>query len=335
MPRAKGQRFGAFGTLRSFVSVVREMSFDDVRDEMETKPRLLVIAPDEDAARALGDALGGDRASGTVVARALGGEPGDLMNYDAVVVHDPDDTGAVSSLRRRFSTEDGQAPVFNFPGDGAADRSALDSLRATLVSRLPERAPALGRAFPAFRAAATKAVIDETAKANAQFALVSNIPSIVPVIGSLASAGADTLVLTKNQLMLLFKIAGIHGRDLHDQWGIMREMAGVVGAGMLWRTLAREAASFIPLAGGTIPKVAIAYAGTVTAGRAADFYYRFGDSPSKDQVSGYYQQAVEAVKKLPLPLPGLDGGAKTDEAATEPTRPVEGVPNEAVAEERR
>ena len=109
----------------------------------------------------------------------------------------------------------------------------------------------------------------------------------------------------------------------------MREMVPVVGAGLVWRTIAREAASFIPLAAGTIPKVVIAYAGTLSAGRAADFYYRTGHKASREQVESFYKQAAEAVKKLPLPLPGQngdrsrgDGGeADRNEAESEDERP--------------
>lgn len=307
----KGNRspLGAVGTLRSFVSVLREMSFDDVREQAEQPPRLLVIAPTADEASRLATLLVGEDGPRTVSSRALDDADARAGAYDAVVVFDPEGTGAVSRLRQRLGTGDDVTQVFPLGGDRIDDERAVTSLRAALMNRLPDLAPSFGRHCAAFRAAATKAVIDETARANAQFALVSNIPSVIPIFGSLASASADFLVLTKNQLMLLFKIAAIHGRDLHDQWGILREMVPVVGAGLAWRTVAREAASFIPLAAGTIPKVAIAYAGTISVGRAADFYYRRGEKPGRDQIRNYYEQAAEAVKKLPLP--GRDDDEKT------------------------
>ena len=304
--RAIAQRVGPVGTMRTFLSVLREVSFDDVRDEAELEPRLLVLAPDEETARLIGAALVGAENGRAVTARALDARLDAPERFDAVVVHDPERTGAAARVRERLPMEGGPPPVFAAPGGGADDDAALESLRRTITSRLPDRAPAFGRAFGPFREAATRAVIDETAKANAQFALISNIPAVVPIVGSFAAVGADFLVLTKNQVLLMFKIAAIHGRDLHDQWGIIRELTPVVGAGLFWRTVAREAASFIPLAAGTIPKVAIAYAGTVSVGRGADFYYRTSSKPSRDQVQGYYRQAVEAVKKLPLGLPGGD-----------------------------
>ncbi|HEV2109514.1 MAG TPA: hypothetical protein VGR16_14740, partial [Thermomicrobiales bacterium] len=110
-----------------------------------------------------------------------------------------------------------------------------------------------------------------------------------------------------------------HGRDLGDQFGIIREMVPVVGAGLAWRTVAREAASFVPFAAGTIPKVAIAYVGTHSVGRAADFYYRFGRKPDRDQMKEYYKQAANRVRSLPFRASTNDGitSKTTDVAAAQ------------------
>lgn len=292
---------GSIGAIRGFVSVLREMSFDDVREEAETVPRLLVLATDEAMARSLCRSLVGFDAAGAMATGTLTDDAALRGGHDAVVVFDPHETGeARARIRRSLGSQ--VLPLVSFEGSGPEDDRAVDQLRTALLKQLPGRSTALGRAFPPFRPAAVKAVIDETAKANAQFALVSNIPSVVPIVGSLAAVGADFLVLTKNQILLMFKIAAIHGRDLHDQWGILQELVPVVGAGLLWRTLAREAASFIPLAAGTIPKVAIAYAGTMSTGRAADLYYRTNRRASREQLQGYYQQAIEGMRKLPFPL---------------------------------
>ena len=112
------------------------------------------------------------------------------------------------------------------------------------------------------KSACARQGITETATVNGEFALVSNIPSIVPLIGTAFTVGADFIVLTKNQLMLIFKLAAVNGRDLDHRWRIYSEMIPVVGAGFAWRTVAREVVTLLPLAIGTIPKVAIAFAGT-------------------------------------------------------------------------
>ncbi len=299
--RSRAQRLGPLGAVRGFISVLKEMSFDDVRDDAELSPSLIVLAADEKSARQLAQAIVGADSTATIQARTFDDPLTDAKQVDAVVVYDPERTGAFGRARQRFQTESGVAPVFAFEGRAPDDGEAISRLRRLLITRVADRAVAFGRACPALRPHAVKAVVDETAKANAQFALVSNIPSVIPIVGSLAAAGADFLVLTKNQVMMMFKLAAIHGRDLHNQWKIMQDLAPVVGAGLFWRTIAREAASFIPLAAGTIPKVAIAYAGTLSVGRAADYYYRTNRKPSRSQIQGYYKQAAEAVSKLPLP----------------------------------
>lgn len=326
MVRGKGgmsRGLGFIGAARSMVSILKEMSFDEVRDEAQRAPKLLVVAPTEDDARSIASQLTGERKAGSVDARSDTPSPSELASYDASVVHDPDDSRLADRLREQLDGKGGGGPVFRLEGGAAPQASQLDELRLRMMERLLERAPAFGRAFVAFRPQAAKAVIDETAKANAQFALVSNIPAVVPLIGGLMAASADFLVLTKNQLMLLYKIAAIHGRDLSDQFGIIREMVPVVGAGLAWRTVAREVASFVPFAAGTIPKVAIAYAGTLSVGKAADFYYRFGHKPDREQMKDYYKQAANRVKALPFGL-GPDGNASPSASDKTKTEPVGG-----------
>jgi uncharacterized protein (DUF697 family) len=144
------------------------------------------------------------------------------------------------------------------------------------------------------------AIVNSTSTANAQFAFVSNIPALIPVVGGLLSAGADTIVLTKNQLMMVYKIAAASGRALDDQHAILREMIPVVGQGFLWRTAAREATTLLPLAAGTIPKVAISFTGTYVLGRAAEVFYRFGKKPTAEQRAEFLSQARELLAKLPF-----------------------------------
>ncbi|MDQ3167452.1 MAG: hypothetical protein M3P94_02250 [Chloroflexota bacterium] len=332
--KSAGGPLAVFGTVRSLVSILREMSFDDIKREAERAPRLLVVGPNAEAASGLGQSLTGEIRAGTVMTHAANDLPRDLGLFDAAVVHDPTGTGATDRVREQLGERDDNGPVFRFEGANAGDQRGLEELRLKVMQRLPDRAPAFGRAFPAFRPSAAKATIDEAAKANAQFALVSNIPAVVPFVGGLVAASADFLVLTKNQVMLLYKVAAIHGRSLDDQFGIIREMVPVVGAGLAWRTVAREIAAFIPFAAGTVPKVAVAYAGTLAAGRGADYYYRFGHKPDPAQIKGYYQQAADRVRSLPFipdaipagsestPPPERSPASSGDNMPDQPTAPV-------------
>lgn len=302
MPKISGKSaFGAVGTVRNFMSVVKEINFDEVRDRAEQVPKVLVLSTDDGAARDAVGRLFGDQVERYVETRVWSdSERTDVSRYDAVVVADPGNTSLLERVRKS-SGRSGSENIFFLPNIPGRTTDGEEPLRNAMVSALPDLAPSFGRFFPVFRAAAVKAIVDETARANAQFALVSNIPAIVPILGSFVAAGADLIVLTKNQVMMSYKIAAAHGRDLHDQAGVIRELAPVVGAGFLWRSIAREATSFLPLAAGTIPKVAIAYMGTFSVGRTIDYYYRFGKKPSKDQLQQFAKQASELAAKIDLP----------------------------------
>jgi len=331
MPKLGGRgAFGAVGTVRNFMSVVKEINFDEVRDRAEQVPKVLVLSTDSAAALEAAIRVFGDQPERYVEARTWS-ESGttDLTRYDAAIVADPGNTSLFDRVRKsagRGRTEN----LFSLPNTTGSETKGEDRLRAELVSTFPDLAPSFGRFFPLFRSAAVKAIVDESARANAQFALISNIPSIVPILGSFVSAGADLIVLTKNQVMMSYKIAAAHGRDLHDQSGVIRELAPVVGAGFLWRSIAREATSFLPLAAGTIPKVAIAYAGTFSVGRTIDYYYRYGKKPSKDQLKQFAKQASELAAKIDLPG-RKDQGSPNGEHREAST----GVPIEASGDQTR
>lgn len=305
------QKLGALDAMRTMMGVLREVSLDDVRHQAETVPRLMVVAPSEDDARRLGEGLAGPEGQYTTAYRTVLGPMNPTPGLDAVVVWDPERTGAASRVAESLRYESPLIPIVAFDGYHSHDVDALERTRADILKRNSERAAAFGRALPAFRSAAVKQLIDETSAANAQFSLVSNIPAMLPVIGNIAAAGADFIVLTKNQVMMLYKLAAVHGRDLHNQRGILQEVLPVVGAGLVWRTIAREASALLPFAAGTIPKVVIAYVGTMVVGRAAEFYYRTGLKPTREQMEQFTRQSMEVLRNLPLPgVERLFGGRR-------------------------
>lgn len=292
-----GGALGAVGTVRSFMNVVKDIDFDEVRERAEQMPRMLVVAADQQAAdTAVRDVFGEDGANNVSTRVWNDGSSLDASAWDVIIVTDPNGTGLLEKVRKAVGSGNRDA-VFYLSATG---NQPVEALRLEVVEMLPVLAPSLGRHFDTWRVAAVRAIIDETSKANAQFALVSNIPAVVPLLGGLVAASADALVLTKNQVMMSYKIAAAHDRDLGSQFAIIRELTPVVGAGLVWRTIAREAAAFIPFAAGTIPKVAIAFAGTMTVGRAADYFYRFGSKPSKSQMEQFMETAARLTEKLPF-----------------------------------
>jgi uncharacterized protein (DUF697 family) len=294
------QKFGALDSMRTMIGVLREVSLDDIREQAETPPRLLIVAATADEARRLGLELTGPEVQSATIFRAVDEPIESVGHIDAAIVWDPERTGAGSRVAEALRFESPPVPIIRFEGSAPGDSDAIHRLRADILKRNAERAPAFGRALPVFRAAAAKQVIDETAAANAQFSLVSNLPTILPIIGNIAAAGADFIVLTKNQVMMLYKLAAVFGRDLRDQRGILQDVLPVVGAGLLWRTAARQAATWLPFAAGTIPKLAIAYVGTMAVGRAAEFYYRTGLKPTRSQMDQFTRQATELLRQRDL-----------------------------------
>ncbi|MCC7023808.1 MAG: hypothetical protein IT338_13385 [Thermomicrobiales bacterium] len=308
------QNLGALDAMRNMMSVIREVSLDELREQAETPPRFMIVAPTAEDARRLGTALTGPEGQFGSTYRAVDESVGSTVPLDAAIVWDPDRTGAQSRVAEALRFESPPVPIVRFEGN-PTDAEAIERLRTEIVKRAPERAPALGRALPALRPAAARQIISETSTANAQFSLVSNIPALIPIVGSIAAAGADFIVLTKNQVMMIYKLAAVFGRDLHDQRAILQEVLPVVGAGLMWRSLAREATNFLPFAAGAIPKLAIAYAGTMVVGKAAEFYYRTGLKPSKGQLDDFWRQAMEKVRGLDLSALRRRGGDK--DAASE------------------
>ncbi len=288
----------AVGSVRNFMNLVKEVNFDEIRDRAEQAPRILMVSNTQSDAEQGTESLFGQGSGGYVDLRTADrSDRIDPSRYDVVILWDPEGTGVYDKVRPLL-TNDRANNVFRLDGAG---EEAITQARTAIVTGNPEAAPAFGRWFVPFRAPAVHAIIDGTARANAKFALISNVPSIVPLLGGLISASADLIVLTKNQIMMSYKLAAANGRDLHDQTGILRELAPVVGAGFVWRTVAREATSFLPFMAGTIPKVAIAFAGTYSVGLAADYYYRFGKKPTKDQMQAFSEQAVKLAASIPLP----------------------------------
>lgn len=296
------QSLGALNSMRSMMDVLREVSLDELREQAELAPRLLVVGPSPDAAGRLAEAVVGPDGQFAAVVRTVDDSLDAPGRIDAAIVWDPGRRGAGSRVAEAVRFESPAPPIVRFEGVGPDDRDAIDHLRMEILKRNPDRAPAFGRALPAFRPVAAKQIIDETAMANAQFSLVSNIPTLIPVIGNIAAAGADFIVLTKNQVMMLYKLAAAFNRDLHDQRGILQEVLPVVGAGLVWRTVARQATTWLPFAAGTIPKLVIAYVGTMAVGRGAEFYYRTGMKPSRSQMEQFVQQATQMLRRLDLPV---------------------------------
>ena len=75
------QRFGALDSMRTMLGVLREVSLDEIREQAETPPRLLIVAPTADEARRLGLAVTGPEGQSATIFRAVD-EPIDSVGHD-------------------------------------------------------------------------------------------------------------------------------------------------------------------------------------------------------------------------------------------------------------
>jgi uncharacterized protein (DUF697 family) len=134
----------------------------------------------------------------------------------------------------------------------------IDEIAHALARGLGERSTALAARLPVLRRAVCEELIRRFSRQNAVIGAVAFIP------------GADLPALTLNQLRLVLRIADAYGFEIEAER--VPEVLGVIGSGLGFRALAREAVGAVPIAGWAV-KGAVAYGGTRTLGEAALRYF--------------------------------------------------------------
>jgi uncharacterized protein (DUF697 family) len=171
------------------------------------------------------------------------------------------------------------------------DAATLEQIGAALVQLVPaDLRLAMARQLPALRPAVFDATIDETAKANASYSLTTGFAEVVPLLTAPLNLG-DMIVLTKNQLVMSYRLVLASGRDGEPR-ALIAEILGVLGGGLLFRQLARQLVGFIPVVG-LVPKVAIAYGGTWAIGRAVVLWATEGREISNDLVRSLSNEGLQ------------------------------------------
>jgi uncharacterized protein (DUF697 family) len=273
----------------SFWKVVKEVSTQPIRQEAE-RQFLLGIAGSPDFIDAVVEELLGPDAS-----------PQERALAEARLVRAPAPQGVetVAALSRCdlvLAGEDAPEPARIRPAEviAVADPSRAPQL---LLERRPDWVLALARHLPGLRPLAGDRIIQEFSRVNAQFALVSAVPQAVPIIAPLfpAAAGADLLVLTKNQVMMVIRLAAAHGQTPEPR-ARLREIGPVIGGAFGWRALARELVGLVPGGIGLVLKAMVAYAGTYATGRAAVFYYQVGRRPTRIEMRGFRREAAHRAR---------------------------------------
>lgn len=150
------------------------------------------------------------------------------------------------------------------PGEGFP----LDELGRLLAAKLDEEATALAAALPLLRRPVADALVAKVARQNGIIAAAVFVP------------GIDFPILTLNQLRLVLRLAAAYGHELDAQR--LPEILGVVGAGLGFREVARQALGVIPFAGWAI-QGGVAYTGTRALGEAAIRYFEARSGGSRTE----------------------------------------------------
>ena len=173
-----------------------------------------------------------------------------------------------------------------------------DEVAERILDERPDLNLSLARRFPGLRPRVAQRVIRETAIANAEFAMLSALPGVIPIIGPLLPPGAlaDIIMLTKNQAMMLYRLAAIYELPL-DASSRSRDLAPLLANAFGWRALAREIVGAIPGGVGLIARGTIAYAGTAAVGKGLLRLYQTGQKATRAQINQFYRESLAGAKE--------------------------------------
>lgn len=137
----------------------------------------------------------------------------------------------------------------------------VEDVAARVAERAGEASHELAARLPALRPAVVESIVRRFSVQNGVLGVAIFIP------------GADFPVLTLNQIRMVLRIAAAHGEDIGRDRAF--EILSVVGAGLGFRTIARQVAGLVP-GGGWAVKGGIAYTGTRALGEASSAYFAAG-----------------------------------------------------------
>jgi len=156
----------------------------------------------------------------------------------------------------------------------AQSHAAAAAVGGAVLDALPAEARlAAARRLPGLRPLFAARLTGEVSVSNAAFALASGVPSLVPILGIPISA-ADTLILTKNQALMVYRLALACGAPPEFQKRML-EITPVIGGAVVWRQIAGALVGLVP-GYGIVPKTAVAFGGTYVVGLAATRWYETG-----------------------------------------------------------
>jgi uncharacterized protein (DUF697 family) len=147
----------------------------------------------------------------------------------------------------------------------------VEEIVELIAERGDERAYTWAARLPALRPAVVEETIEKFSRQNGILGVAIFVP------------GADMPVLTLNQIRMVFRLAAAYGEEIDRDRAL--EVLAVIGAGLGFRTIARQALGVVPAVGWAI-KGGIAYAGTQAVGRAAAAFFEKGGQQRLKELAG-------------------------------------------------
>ncbi|MEI6725040.1 MAG: hypothetical protein WCN81_02315, partial [Actinomycetes bacterium] len=298
MPKPQWSDFGAMW------KTVREVDVNAIRHEAERSLTITCVGDVASLAwvgRVLHDGPNRYSASRDPLALVPLAEAGDhadlLASADLLVVAldatSPLDGPGLAGLQRLSATPRPDQVVLLFGDPSRAPESWSEFLRrgaaimvdpqsvdaaevvtAAVLESLPADARLVAaRRLPGLRPLFASRLTGEVSASNAAVAVASGVPSLVPILG-IPLAAADTVILTKNQALMVYRLALACGAPPEFQKRML-EITPVIGGAVMWRQIAAALVGLVP-GYGIVPKTAVAYGGTYVVGLAATRWYETG-----------------------------------------------------------
>jgi uncharacterized protein (DUF697 family) len=276
--------------------VIREVDLDAIRREALAPFDLAIVGEPALAERVRAALSPGGAASPHRFIRVNPPGGGPTVPTAVILVTTPGAHTSDVHQTLRYLTTQGVPHALLVADEAGPLEPALSEAAGAVVRALqPDDRLAFAHQLPAFREPLYDLVIEETAKANASFAFTSGLAETVPVLTLPLNLG-DMVVLTKNQLLMGYRLVLASGRD-GDPKRLIGELLGVLGGGLLFRQLARQLVGLIPVVG-IVPKVAIAYGGTWAIGRTVVLWVTTGRVATADAVRGFSREGLERGKAV-------------------------------------
>jgi hypothetical protein len=228
--------------------VIREVDLDAIRREALAPFDLVILGDARQAERMRAALSPGGALAPHPYLRVNPPGSGGTIPAAVIVVAPPGPRSTDLDATLRYLIDKRIPHALALVDDSVAADTAVTEAAATLLGQIAEADRlAFAHQLPAFRAPLFERIIEDTARANASFAFTSGLAETVPILTAPLNLG-DMIVLTKNQLLMGYRLVLAGGRDGEPR-KLIGEILGVLGGGLVFRQLARQLVGLIPVVG--------------------------------------------------------------------------------------